>query len=68
MVLYSSIAAFVTPVAYLLATSVSAAPHEDHQAFARVGLFQRGLVEREDQDDTDADIAADGTGPLRDGK
>ena len=69
MVVYSRIATFGVPLAYLLSSAlVGAAPHEDHQPHARVDLYGRGFGKREDQDDTDADIAADGTGPLRDGK
>ena len=69
MVLYSRIATFGVPLAYLLSSAlVSAAPHEDYQPRARVDLSDSGFGKREDQDDTDADIAADGTGPLRDGK
>ena len=68
MVLYSRIATFGVPLAYLLSSAlVGAAPHEDYQPHARV-VSENGFGKREDQDDTDADIAADGTGPLRDGK
>ena len=69
MVLYSRIATFGVTLAYLLSSAlVGAAPHEDYQPHARVDVSDRGFGKREDQDDTDADIAADGTGPLRDGK
>ena len=69
MVLYSRIANFGVPLAYLLSSAlVGAAPHEDYQPHAGVDLSNRGFGKREDQDDTDADIATDGTGPLRDGK
>ena len=69
MVLYSRIASFGVPLAYLLSSAlVGAAPHEDYQPHAPLDLPYSGFGKREDQDDTDADIAADGTGPLRDGK
>lgn len=68
MVLYSSIATFSAPIVYLLSAFVCAAPHEDYQPHARMGLSDSGFAKREGQDDTDADIAADGTGPIRDGR
>ena len=69
MVFYSRIATLGVPLAYLLSSAlVGAAPHEEYQVHAPLGLSNSGFGKREDQDDTDADIAADGTGPLRDGK
>lgn len=69
MVVYSRIATFGNSLAYLLSAAlVGAAPHEDYQPHAPLGLSYSGFGKREDQDDTDADIAADGTGPLRSGK
>lgn len=68
MVLFSSIVKVGAPIAHLLlSTLVGAAPHEDYQSHARMGNLDSGFAKREDQDDTDADIAADGTGPIRTG-
>ncbi len=69
MLLHSKIALFGASISYvLLSALVNAAPHEDYQTHPRMDISNSAFGKREDQDDTDADIAADGTGPLRDGK
>ena len=66
MVYLSTAAALAAPLASILhVTLVAASPFGDSES---VGSFQNGIFKREGEDDTDADILADGTGPLRSGK
>ena len=79
MVLTSRALAFVAPLAsLLLSVSVTASPLGDENGFIDVSAF--GLHRRQDpgpygadpsgfqpEDEDDAEIAADGTGPLRSG-
>ena len=69
MVLYSRVATLTAQIACFLSCAlVYAAPHDDPESLRSMGAVPNGSTKREDQDDTDADIMADGTGPLRDGR
>ena len=71
----SKIVAVVAPLSWILScTLVAASPMDNAGRLAPstigttdMGTVSRGLGKREDEDDDEADIFADGTGPVRDG-
>lgn len=68
MVLHAKISKFAAPAVLLFSYVLSSAVPLDEASRSRFGALSKDFRKREDEDDTDVDIAADGTGPLRDGK
>ena len=68
MVVYSRISKLAAPAVLLFSCVLSSAVPLDEASRSRFVALSNDLQKREDEDDTDVDIAADGTGPLRDGE